>query len=167
MNTYLNQLIKIKFSDKKEVESGLLIDFNDEWILLKSNPVDYIIDGYCIIRNKNISKIISDDKTKKIEKAIILKNMSVSENDKIPINDIKTTFEELNKRFGIFQFSKKSDNVIYPGRLKKISEGKLTIEWIDLEANWSKKRIFKLDGIRKIEFNNDYLNSLKLLADNK
>src|SRR5690606_15426968 len=108
MNTYLNQLIKIKFSDKKEVESGLLIDFNDEWILLKSNPVDYIIDGYCIIRNKNISKIISDDKTKKIEKAIILKNMSVSENDKIPINDIKTTFEELNKRFGIFQFSKKS-----------------------------------------------------------
>jgi hypothetical protein len=51
MDKYLRQLITIEFDDKKKFSVvflliGLKIDFN------KNNPVDFIIDGYTILKNK-------------------------------------------------------------------------------------------------------------------
>ena len=51
---YIGQLISISFKDRRTSISGFAIDYNDEWTLLKQNPVDYIIDGYIILRHKNI-----------------------------------------------------------------------------------------------------------------
>jgi hypothetical protein len=45
MDKYLRQLITIEFDDKI---SGFLIDWTEDWILIKNNPVDFIIDGYTI-----------------------------------------------------------------------------------------------------------------------
>jgi hypothetical protein len=51
MDKYLRQLITIEFDDKKEIlVVFLLIDWR--LILIKNNPVDFIIDGYTILRNK-------------------------------------------------------------------------------------------------------------------
>ena len=45
MEKYVRQLITIEFDDKKETFSGFLIDWTEDWILLKNNPFDFIIDG--------------------------------------------------------------------------------------------------------------------------
>jgi hypothetical protein len=34
-----------------------LIDWTEDWILIKNNPVDFIIDGYDM-KNKNVKAII-------------------------------------------------------------------------------------------------------------
>jgi hypothetical protein len=44
MEKYLRQLITIEFDDKKDIFSGFLIDWTEDRILLKNNPVDFIID---------------------------------------------------------------------------------------------------------------------------
>jgi len=165
MKEYLNKLITIEFSDRKDLESGFLIDYSGDWILLKSNPVDFVIDGFTIIRNKNIEAIYREDKEEFIEKVILLKEMGPNESEKIPLNDIQTIFKYLNSTFGIFQFYKKSEKATYPGRLNNITTNKIVIDWIDLKGNWSDERSFKLDKIRIIEFDNDYLKSLKLIAN--
>ena len=41
MEQYLRQLVEIEFQDKKQIFSGFLIDYSDEWILLRNNPVDF------------------------------------------------------------------------------------------------------------------------------
>ncbi len=60
MEKYVRQLITIEFDDKKETFSGFLIDWTEDWILLKNNPFDFIIDGYTILKNKNVKSIIQD-----------------------------------------------------------------------------------------------------------
>ena len=44
MKKYLGQLISIEFDDLKEIFSGFLIDYSEEWILLRKNPVDFVLD---------------------------------------------------------------------------------------------------------------------------
>ncbi len=48
MKHYLNQLVILEFTDIKNSFSGFLLDFNDDWILLRNNPVDFVIDGFVI-----------------------------------------------------------------------------------------------------------------------
>jgi hypothetical protein len=40
----------------KEIFSGFLIDWTEDWILIKNNPVDFIIDGD--IEKQNVKAII-------------------------------------------------------------------------------------------------------------
>ena len=49
MEQYLRQLISIEFTDKKELFTGFLIDYSDDWILLRNNPEDFILDGFVIL----------------------------------------------------------------------------------------------------------------------
>ena len=165
MTEYLNKLITIEFSDRKDTESGFLIDFSGDWILLKSNPVDFIIDGYTIIKNKNIEAIYHEEGEMFTEKVLRLKKLEPKKTEKIPLENIVEIFNYLNDKFGIFQFYKKSEKAIYPGRLRNINSKEIVIDWIDLKGNWTEERSFKLDKIRIIEFENDYLKSLKLIAD--
>ncbi|MBD3584095.1 hypothetical protein [Flavobacterium selenitireducens] len=167
MTEYINKLITIEFSDRKTLKTGFLIDFSCDWILLKSNPVDFVIDGFTIIRNKNIEAIYRDEDERFTEKVLRLKKLEPHENDKIPLDDIQTILNYINSKFGIFQFFKKSEKSIYPGRLKEINSKEIIIDWIDLKGIWSEERSFKLDKIRILEFDNDYLNSLKLVADSQ
>jgi hypothetical protein len=51
MDKYLRQLITINLTTKK-IFSGFLIDWTEDWILIKNNPVDFIIDGYTILKTK-------------------------------------------------------------------------------------------------------------------
>jgi hypothetical protein len=165
MKEHINKLITIEFSDRKDVESGFLIDFSGDWILLKSSPVDFFIDGFTIIRNKNIEAIYHEEGEEFREKVIRLKGMNLKVNDKIPLDNIQKIFEYLHSKFGIFQFYKKSEKAIYPGRLSNINLQEITIDWIDMKGNWAEERTFKLNKIRIIEFENDYLKSLKMVAD--
>jgi hypothetical protein len=47
MDKYSRQLITIEF-DKKRNFSGFFHWLTEDWILIKNNPVDFIIDGYTI-----------------------------------------------------------------------------------------------------------------------
>jgi hypothetical protein len=41
MEKYLRQLISIEFEEEKSF-TGFLIDYSDDWILLRNNPVDLL-----------------------------------------------------------------------------------------------------------------------------
>jgi hypothetical protein len=51
MDKYLRQLITIEFDDKKKFQR---FSYWLDWrlILIKNNPVDFIIDGYTILKTK-------------------------------------------------------------------------------------------------------------------
>lgn len=166
MTEYLNKLISIEFSDRKKNETGILLDFSGDWIFMRSNPVDFVIDGYTIIRNKNIESIYREEEEEFTERVIRLKKEQLDLEEKVPLDNIQNIFQFLNDRFGIFQFYKRSEKAVYPGRLNHIDETEIAIDWIDTRAKWSRKRNYKLKKIRIIEFENDYLKSLKLAAHN-
>lgn len=166
MEKYLRQLISIEFEDKKEIFTGFLIDWTEDWILIKNNPFDFIIDGYTILRNKNVKSIIQDKDHEFTEKVIKLKGLKTSAEDIIPIQDLRSILHFLDKKYGIFQLAKKSDKAVYLGKLIEFNEDDLVIDFLGSEGDFEGEMVFDHEKIRVIEFDTDYINSLKLvLAD--
>lgn len=163
MEHYLRQLIAIEFEDKKELYTGFLIDYSDDWILLRNNPVDFILDGFVILRNRNIANIHRDEQLEFTEKVIRLKGVKTNAEDIIPIRDLDTIIRYLDKKYGVFQIAKKSAKSAYLGKLIELNNEELTIDFLDIRGEFGGELSFNPDKIRVIEFDTDYINSLKLL----
>ncbi|WP_348825060.1 hypothetical protein [Flavobacterium aestuarii] len=164
MEKYLRQLISIEFEDKKDIFSGFLIDWTEDWILLKNNPVDFIIDGYTILKNKNVKSIIQDKDHEFTEKVIKLKGLKTSAEEIIPLKDLPSIIFFLADRYEIFQIATKSDKAVYLGKLIELNDEELIIDFMGTEGDFEGEMSFKLHKIRVIEFDTDYINSLKLVV---
>lgn len=165
MEKYLRQLITIEFDDKKDIFSGFLIDWTEDWILLKNNPVDFIIDGYTILKNKNVKSIIQDKDHEFTEKVIKLKGLKTSAEEIIPLKDLSSIINFLSDKYEVFQITKKSDKAVYLGKLIELNEKELLIDFLGTEGEFEGEMSFKQNKIRVIEFDTDYINSLKLIID--
>lgn len=167
MDKYLRQLISIEFEDKKEIFTGFLIDWTEDWILLKNNPVDFIIDGYSILKNKNLKAIIQEEDHEFTEKVIKLKGLKTSAEEIIPLKDLYSIINFLAKKYEVFQIAKRSDKAVYLGKLIELNEDELIIDFLGTEGKFDGEMSFKLDKIRVIEFDTDYINSLKLIIQDE
>jgi len=163
MEQYLRQLVAIEFTDKKEIFTGFLIDYSDEWILMRNNPVDYIIDGFVILRNKNIEAVHRDQDLEFTEKVIRLKGLKTNAEDIIPIRDLASIINYITNKYGIFQIAKKSAKSAYLGKLIELNDEELTIDFLDTKGQFGGELSFNPSKIRVIEFDTDYINSLKLV----
>ena len=165
MEKYIRQLITIEFEDKKEIFSGFLIDWTEDWILLKNNPVDFIIDGYTILKNKNVKAIIQDKDHEFTERVIKLKGLKTSAEEIIPLQDLSSIINFLANKYEIFQIATKSEKAVYLGKLIELNEEELVIDFLGTEGQFEGEMSFKPNKIRVIEFDTDYINSLKLIVD--
>jgi hypothetical protein len=166
MEQYLRQLVSIVFSDKKEIFTGFLIDYSDDWILLRNNPIDFILDGFVILKNKNVEAIERDEELEFNEKVIRLKGLKTSSDDIIPIKDLSTILNYIHNKYGLFQIVKKSAKSVYLGKLIEVNEEVVTIDYLDIRGSFGGELSFNPEKIRVIEFDTDYINSLKLVAEN-
>ena len=165
MEKYLRQLISIEFEDKKEIFTGFLIDWTEDWILIKNNPVDFIIDGYTILKNKNIKSIIQDEDHEFTERVIKLKGSKTSAEEIIPLTNLPAILNFLKDKYEIFQLAKKSDKAVYLGKMIALDKEELEIDFLSPEGVFEGEMSFKLSKIRVIEFDTDYINSLKLIVE--
>lgn len=162
---YIGQLISIKFTDRETPIFGYVIDYNDEWTLMKYNPVDYIIDGFILLRHKNIEGFRRSSEEKWSEKVINLKGLQPEEEELIPITNLETILNYLTENFGVFQVYTKSESVCYLGRLKTFNDKVIELENLTPKGRWNGILKLKMDEIRVIEFDTDYIHSLKLVAE--
>ncbi len=156
---------KFKYVNGISIYSGYLLDFNEDWMLIKHNSTDYEIDGYLILRAKYVTHFKRDSRDRFTEKILDLKGYKPQSNEKIPITDIETVLNYLTKKYGIFQFDMRSDTASWLGRVKKITGKDLELRYLTPTAKWTNEmKPFKIGNIRTIQFDNDYINSLMLIA---
>ncbi len=163
---HIGQLISIKFTDRKTPINGIVIDYNDDWTLMQYTS-DYMIDGYIIFRHKNLEGFIREKKEKFIEKVIKLKGEKPLKKSLVPLTSLEAILKHLTKKVGVFQIETKDETVCYLGNLKSIDSKQLVINYLDVYGKWSGTRKFKPSEIRVIQFDTDYINSLKLVAKPK
>jgi hypothetical protein len=164
---HIGELISVKFKDRKNPIAGFVIDYNEHWTLLKYNTADYVMDGYIIFRHKNIEGIRRDEEEKFREKVIKLKGLAPTSKETIPLTDLPAILKYLTKKFGVFQFYTKSEKACYLGRINFVDGQNLVIDFLNPKGKWDGKMEFKLNEIREIEYDTDYINSLKLISKTK
>lgn len=160
MQNLKGKLVSFKYRDRKEIFTGYLIDFNDDWTLIKYNPVDYVVDGYLLLKSDKILKYKRDEEEEFREKVLQAKNCIPTEQDNIPITDLAETLKIISDRFGAFKIEEKEDTECFIGRFVKMTKHDLYIQELDPHGKWVEINKYKLQSIRPIEFDSDYINSL-------
>lgn len=163
MKKHLGQLISIEFQDLKTIFTGFLIDYSEDWILLRNNPVDFILDGYVLLRNKHVKSVHRDEELEFTEKIIRLKGEKTTTENIIPIKDLASIMSYLDQKHDVFQLSKKSAKSVYLGKLIELNKEELLIDFIDTRGAFGGELCFNPEKIRIIEFDTDYIKSLQLV----
>ena len=154
-----------KILDWADSARGLLIAENEEWILVKHIPVDYVIDGYKLYKKEYVIERIRTEQEKTIEKVLTLKNVSLD----LPINfkfsDTIGLLGWVESNYGIFEFQDEDDTELFYGKVNRVENNSLVIDMIrvdgSVESNYDYE--FDISEIRAITFETDYHTSVQLL----
>lgn len=149
----------------EDPETGVLVDENQEWILVKHIPVDYVIDGYKLYRKRFIEKRINGEKEEKIEKVLKLKRIDLDKPKGFQFRDTIGLLEWVEKSYGIFEFQDLDGTEVAYGKINKIIDGLLVIDFVDADGNVevSYDCEYLIKDIRVITFQTDYHTSVVLL----
>jgi hypothetical protein len=160
---YINRYIEFKIRNQQVNVKGILLDYSNEWTLLLNNPVDYVIDGYVIIRNSLIEKYYVQRSTTLTSKVLFKKSLS-SNLKKIDISTSETLFRDLFRKKIVFSISNTKNNSFVIGGIKKITDMALDLAIINSKAKWSKIKNKNINEIGILEFDTDYIDSLLLIS---
>ncbi|CAL2083190.1 conserved protein of unknown function [Tenacibaculum sp. 190524A02b] len=155
---------RYKIKDWEEEELGVFLDENEEWILVKSIPVDFQVDGYKLIKKEYIEERIADENPV-LQKVLELKNLTFENPENF---DFKSTIEFLKwveEKYGCFEFQDEIEDELFYGILKEVNKESFYIDsitskgTIDLDFDVE----FSIKDVRVVSFGSDYFNSISLL----
>lgn len=149
----------------QDVQTGLVVAENTEWVLVKHIPVDYVIDGYRLYKKQYIIKRFTGEAERQIERVLRLKG----EKDNLPSNfeftDTVRFLRWLQEQYGLFEFQDDDETELFYGRINKVFDSILIIDSIHSDGTIEEEFDcdFNINEIRSITFLSDYYNSICLL----
>ena len=166
-DSFLGKVISLHFSDRKEPVCGQVVAIDDEWSLLKQISGDYALDGFVVVRHRNIRHSERGESELFKEKVLRLKGMADLPEDPIKIDDLQSILAQITERFGIFEIQTKRESACYLGRLVSFGKNRFTIESMNTKGHWDGQMKFTSDKIRIVRFETDYAKSLLLVANSE
>ncbi|MDC8003926.1 hypothetical protein POV27_07670 [Aureisphaera galaxeae] len=154
-----------KIKDWEDSEQGLLLAENEQWILVKHIPVDYVIDGYRLYHKGFVEERSSTVQDAQIEKVLRLKNVEDAPPANFSFADTLGLLDWVESNYGIFEFQDDDESELFYGKKNRIENNALIIDMIhsdgSVEVDYDYE--FNLDEIRVITFESDYHTSIQLL----
>lgn len=156
---------RLKIADWEDEATGLLIAENEEWLLVRHIPVDYVVDGYKLYRKEFIEKRTHTSKEVPVERVLRLKGVGEEKPVDFNFGDVGAMLKWCEEKYGLFEFQDFDQTQLFYGRINSMAEGILVIDMI--KANGEEEKAydydFELDEIRVITFETDYFDSIRLL----
>jgi hypothetical protein len=158
-----------KIKGWKKKETGLVISENNDWILIKSIPVDYVIDGYKLFQKKFIKRRETNENEIKIARVLKLKNIENTEPKKFKFGNVIENLKWCEDTYGIFEFQDMNEKELFYGKINRIKKNKFIIDMVLSDGKIEKEYDyeFSLNKIRVITFETDYFESIKLLMQDE
>lgn len=146
---------------------GFLIERTKDLLLLNLvNPDVVCLNGYSVIRHRDVRKLKVQRKDSFLIRALNLKKLSPSGPCDISIASWPDLLVSLNRQFPLFTIHQEAldSEVCYVGRLAARSATTFGIKEIDPDARWSRSRSYKFKDLTKVDFGGGYENALAQLA---
>jgi hypothetical protein len=148
----------------EEPETGIIVNENDQWVLT-THIFDYIIDGYKLYNKKHITDRFHTNEEERVEKVLQLKNFKPQSPEEFSFSNTLETLQQLQNRYGIFEFQEDDQTELYYGRINKADGKNLIIDFIrsdgSIDDDFDVE--FDLDEIRSISFESSYFEAIRLL----
>ncbi|MCT2563208.1 hypothetical protein [Chryseobacterium herbae] len=159
---FINRVVLITLKNKASFE-GILIDVSDEWCYLKYIPVDYVVDGYVLISQRYIVTIETADDDGFKENILRLKRMISKKSTVLNIDHHVELLSDLQDKIGIIKIELKDHNKAYIGEINLVREHSFKVHLFSPNATWLQVESFLFKEVRAIYFDEDYINSLRLI----
>ena len=158
-----------KIEDWESPERGLIIDENEDWILVKHIPVDYVIDGYKIYKKSFITERTNSDYEQKIERVLKLKNTSLNKPTNFQFSSTLELLKWAEMTYEILEFQDYSESELFYGLLNNVDGDEFTINMVKSDGSIDPEFDvqFSFESIRVITFETDYHKSIRLLYSEK
>lgn len=167
---YLNKLVGIRLKGrKKELILGIVLAYNDTWVLTKCNSADYIIDGYELIAIDKISTIERGENIAFIEEVLKAKYVDFYSSPIVLRDNIFDTLKSIGNKYGAFGLEFKEEDCAYVGKYIDSDDSEyFAFEELSASGEWFDEiEEFKISKIYKIDFDGDYIESLLLYTNRK
>src|ERR1700712_2120586 len=128
------KLFTFKFVGRKFDISGIVLDYNDDWTLIR-DCTEYSPDGFTIFKNEKVDYYYGE-KEKMVTKILKLKNYSYKSDPKITLASLDEMLSAIDKKYGLIQLDTRkgdaSDVVKYLGQVDSLylfNELTTTAKW--------------------------------------
>jgi len=158
----IGKLYSFKFPKRKSEIQGVVLDYNDEWTLVK-RTYDYSTDGFTVFKNDRV-EAIQGEYEKFAEKILKAKNYSPSKEPKIPIDRLDSLLSYVDKKYNLIQLDTSDGEAFDVVKYLGIETNLYLFDELTTRAKWRYKLKLPAKEIKYISFGNDYLNSLKLVT---
>lgn len=154
--------------DWDEVETGVLLEENEEWILIKSLPVDFQVDGCRLLKKEFITDREQAEDAEILSKVFELKKLNFSTPEGFKFGGVLQMLKNIEERYGCFEFQVDIEDELFYGVLGKYDLKSFYIDAIksdgsiDLEFDTD----FHINEVRIISFESDYFQAISLLYNN-
>jgi len=151
--------------DWKNGISGVPVLENKNWLLIHEIATDYQLDGYALLRKSSIIGRSSGKWEKKVKRVLKLRNFKPTKPKKFKLTDLPSMLDQIVLKYGLFSFQDKMEKSIQVGLIDHFSKKYLYLSFIDANGILDQEYLsqYKLKSIRKVSFNTDYINAVKLL----
>ena len=156
---------RFEIQDWEEPQTGLLLAENEEWVLVKHIPVDFVVDGYKLYKKQFILSRSNGAEEQLIERVLKLKNETTALPERFEFQATADVLRWSQREFDLFEFQDEDETELFYGRINRLEKSDLIIDMVlsdgTLELDYD--IVFNIDAIRAITFGSDYFNSIRLL----
>lgn len=149
----------------EHLQTGITLAENENWLLVKHIPIDYLIDGYKIYKKNFIKRRINSANERNIERVHILRNTIIEKPDDFEFSDTIGLLKWSQNKYGFFEFQDDEEDALFYGNIKSVIGNTLLINFIDKKGEIDKEfdYEFEIDKIITIAFGSDYFHSIRVL----
>lgn len=149
----------------EESEVGIVICENEQWVLIKSIPMDYAIDGYKLIAKKFITETTEPVDVSLLNRVFELKKISTAVPEGFTLGSTLENLQWVESQYGLFEFQDDDETVAMYGKIHSCTDETFTIDMVKIDGTVDDDFDceFNLNAIRVITFESDYHYSMQLL----
>lgn len=161
------QLIRVEFVQLSGWEAdvmGVWLGENDDWLLLRHIPVDYVVDGYVAIAKRHIKSRKPQPHREQVERVLKLKGINADLPAGFSFSHTVGLLRWVEQQYGLVQFQEEED-ASFLGWLNTEDGTRFRINSLDSDGDTDREfdTWFDAEDIRLVCFDDDYFNSMKLL----
>jgi hypothetical protein len=160
MTLIKGQLFSISLEKVTNIITGLVVDHNKDWLLIKYVPVDFVVDGYMIIRREIIKKYWRRDEEKFRESVLKAKKVTAKSSWSLSRRTKIYPLAKMQQKAILIQLNLEKEDICYVGIIKDVKKDSFVLEKMGTKANWLESMEYNLNSVWTIQFGNDYLESL-------
>jgi hypothetical protein len=160
----------VQLAGWEENITGLWLAENEDWLLLRYIPVDYVVDGYALIAKTHIADRGAEKKYQQVAQVLKLKGIKAEVPAGFQFAGLPEIFRWLEQQYGLVHFYDEEQSAF----LGWVNESDAVHFWLDsleprgtVAAREADEPPFELAAVQIVCFADDYSESLKLLWQHK